>query len=161
MSNINVSRVILGGIAAGIVYDVLDFLVDDVWLGDRWLAGLKALGHSGAMTTTQLVEFNLIGIAGGIMAVWLYAAIRPRYGAGMRTAACAGIAVWIMSFVLPNISFMYVSGLFGRRLTGMTTFGALIEVVVSTIAGAALYRESLSASEVSVAAASPKEAVRI
>jgi hypothetical protein len=161
MSNINVSRVILGGIVAGIVYDVLDFLVDDVWLGGRWAAGLKALGHGGAMTTTQLVEFNLIGIAVGIMAVWLYAAIRPRYGAGLRTAACAGIAVWILAFVLPNISFMYVSGLFGRRLTGATTFGALIEVVVGTIAGAALYRETVSASEHSASAASPKQAVRI
>lgn len=160
MSGINVSRVILGGIVAGIVYDVLDFLVDDVWLGARWAAGLKALGHSGAMTNAQLIEFNLIGIAGGIMAVWLYAAIRPRYGAGLRTAACAGIAVWILAFVLPNISFMYVTGLFGRRLTAATTFGALIEVVVSTIAGAALYREVESAAVHSAASAAPKQAVR-
>ena len=160
MNRINMSRVILGGIVAGIVYDLLDFLVDDVWLGGRWTAGLKALGHGGAMTTTQLIEFNLIGLATGIMAVWLYAAIRPRYGAGLRTAACAGIAVWILSFVLPNISFMYVTGLFGRRLTGATTFGALIEVVLGTIAGAALYRESESASEYSAAAPAPHAAVR-
>ena len=161
MNKINMSRVILGGIVAGIVYNLLDFLVDDIWLGGRWVAGLKALGHGAAMTTTQIVEFNLIGFAGGIMAVWLYAAIRPRYGAGLRTATCAGIAVWILSFVLPNISFMYVTGLFGGRLTGATTFGALIEVVLGTIAGAALYRETESASEHSAVAAAPKQAVRI
>ena len=33
----------------------------------------------------------------GIAAVWLYAAIRPRYGAGPRTAVIAGLAVWVMA----------------------------------------------------------------
>ena len=36
---------------------------------------------------------------------------------------------------------MYVTGLFGRRLTLYSTLGALVEIVVGTIAGAALYKE--------------------
>jgi hypothetical protein len=43
--------------------------------------------------------------------------------------------------LIPNLSFMWVSGLFGRRLTAYTTLGGLVEIVVAAIAGAALYKE--------------------
>jgi hypothetical protein len=36
---------------------------------------------------------------------------------------------------------MYVARLFSRHLTLYTTLGGLVEVVVGTIAGAALYQE--------------------
>ena len=160
MGKINLSRVILGGIVAGIVYDILDFLIDNLWLGGRWASGFKVLGRSGTVTQGQAVEFSLIGIAGGILAVWLYAAIRPRFGAGVRTAVRAGIAVWLLSFLLPNLSFMYVSGLFGRRLAVYTTLGALVEVVLGTLAGAALYREAEIAAVHPAEAEARKQAMR-
>ena len=39
------------------------------------------------------------GFLVGIFAVWLYAAIRPRYGAGPKTALCAGAAVWGIGYL--------------------------------------------------------------
>jgi hypothetical protein len=57
------------------------------------------------------------------------------------TAVRAGVAVWILGVLVPNASFMYVGGLFSRHLTLYTTLGGLVEVVVGTIAGAALYKE--------------------
>jgi hypothetical protein len=37
----------------------------------------------------------LWGFVVGIAAIWLYAAIRPRYGPGAATALRAGFAVWL------------------------------------------------------------------
>jgi hypothetical protein len=141
MSRMNAGRVILGGIVAGIVGDILAGLVDGWLLAPRWAAGMRALGHY-AFTTKQMIAFNLLGIVFGIAAVWIYAAIRPRFGAGVKTAIYAGLVVWIVGFLVPNASYMYVSHLFPRGLTAYTTLGALVEVVVATIAGAALYKES-------------------
>ncbi len=45
MGKINLGRVILGGIVAGIVADILGYLVDGVLLAPRWNAGMTALGH--------------------------------------------------------------------------------------------------------------------
>jgi hypothetical protein len=141
MGKINLGRVILGGIVAGIVGDVLGYLVDGVLLARRWSDGMKLLGRTD-FSSSQIIWFNVIGIALGIMSVWVYAAIRPRFGAGMKTAICAGIAVWIVGALLPNASFMFAAHLFSHHLTLYTTLGALVEIVVGTIAGAALYKEA-------------------
>ncbi|MDR3799135.1 MAG: hypothetical protein P4K93_13340 [Terracidiphilus sp.] len=140
MGKINVGRLILGGIVAGIVMDLLGYLVDGLMLAQTWSDDMILLSKN-EFSTTQLIEFNLLGIVSGLVAVWIYAAIRPRFGAGVKTAIYAGIAVWIVGVLVPNASFMYVAGLFSRHLTLYTTLGGLVEVVVGTVAGAALYQE--------------------
>lgn len=138
--NINFGRVILGGIVAGIVGDILGYIVDGVILAPKWAAGMKALGRV-EFSVSQNVAFNIIGLVYGIFMVWLYAAIRPRYGAGPTTAICAGLAVWAMGVLLPNAGFMWVTGFFPTSLTVMTTAAGIIELVVAALAGAALYKE--------------------
>jgi hypothetical protein len=160
MAKINLGRVILGGIVAGIVADILDYFVDGMWLGPRWAAGLKALNHPAAFSLRQITGFDVIGIVCGIVAIWLYAAMRPRFGPGVKTAVYTGVAVWVLTALLPNVGFMYVTHLFGRGLTLYTTLGALVEIVVGTIAGAALYKEADVAAGKPVAAEKPREAVR-
>jgi hypothetical protein len=140
MGKINLGRVVLGGIAAGIVSDVLGTLVDGHLLAPRWAAGMKALGHFD-FSSNQWVWFNLLGLVGGIVLIWIYAAIRPRFGAGPKTAIYAGVAFWIAGVLIPNVSFMWVGGLFSHHLTAYTTAGGLVEVAAGALAGAALYKE--------------------
>ena len=141
MGKINMNRVILGGVVAGIVGNVLGYLADGVMFAPQWAAGMKALGRP-EFNVNQLIGFNIIGLAYGILAVWLYAAIRPRYGAGPKTAAYAGVAVWVIGILLPNVSFMGVTGFFPSNLTALTTSAGIIESVAAALAGAALYQEA-------------------
>jgi hypothetical protein len=142
MTKTNIGRIILGGIVAGIVLDILGYLVDGILLAPQWTAGMTALGKSGDFTLNQIVSLNLLGLANGIFAIWLYAAIRPRYGAGPKAAVCAGIALWVAGVLLPNIGFMGVNGLFATNLTFLTTAGGIVECIVAAVAGAAVYKES-------------------
>jgi hypothetical protein len=141
MGKINVGRLIVGGIVAGIAIDLLDYLVDGVWLAPRWTHDMALLGKTG-FTPVQIIWLNVLGLLTGIAAIWLYAAIRPRFGAGVKTAILAGFAVWFIGVFLPNVGFMYVPGLFSKHLTLYTTLGGIVEVVFGTIAGASVYRES-------------------
>jgi len=141
MGKISIGRVILGGIVAGVVMDLLGYLVDGLMLSQQWSDDMILMGKS-EFSTTQLIEFNLLGIVSGLIAIWIYAGIRPRFGAGVKTAIYAGIAVWILGVLVPNASFMYVAGLFSKHLTLYTTLGGLVEVVVGTIAGAVLYKDA-------------------
>jgi hypothetical protein len=144
MGRINIGRVILGGIVAGIVGDILGYLVDGVMLAPQWADGMRALGRT-EFSAGQNVAFNIIGLVYGILIVWLYAAIRPRYGAGPKTAVLAGLAIWAAGVLLPNAAFMWASGLFPANLTVMTTTAAIVELVVGALAGAALYKEGAEA----------------
>jgi hypothetical protein len=141
MGKINVTRLILGGIVAGIAIDLVDYLVDGVWLAPRWANDLALLGKTG-ISPVQIIWFNVLGLLTGIAAIWIYAAIRPRFGAGAKTAIIAGIAVWIIGTLLPNAGFMYAAKLFSHHLTLYTTLGGFVEVVFGTLAGASVYRES-------------------
>src|SRR6266853_6765555 len=132
MERINLGRVISGGIVAGIVGNILGYLVDGVILAPQWAASMRALGRPD-FSVTQLVAFNIIGLAYGIFAVWLYAAIRPRYGAGPNTAVCAGMAVWVAGVLLPNAGFMGAAGLFPTNLTAMTTAAGVIEWALAAV----------------------------
>jgi hypothetical protein len=135
----NWTRVILGGIVAGIVSDILGYVVDGVMLGPQWAGMMKALGKA-EFSVSQNVAFSVIGLVYGIFMVWLYAAIRPRYGAGPKTAVCAGLAVWAAGTLLPN-AWVWAAGLFPTSLTVMTTAAAIVELVVAALAGAAFYKE--------------------
>jgi hypothetical protein len=141
MGTINVGRLILGGIVAGIVGDVLDYPVDGMWLSTMWTDQLGSLGRP-EFSNNQILLFMLTGIFVGIVSIWVYAAIRPRFGPGVKTAIYAGIAVWIASTLLPNFALMWVTRFFNGHLTGYTTLGALFEIVIGTIVGAALYKEA-------------------
>ena len=141
MGNIDTGRVILGGIVAGFVINLLSFLVDGFLLATQWADAMKALSRP-AFSGGQMLWFNIFGFVVGIILIWIYAAIRPRLGPGPKTALIAGIVVWILCYLIPNVSFMSVANLFDHRLTLHTTLGNLIEVLAGALAGGFLYRES-------------------
>ncbi len=141
MGKINVGRLFLGGIVAGIAIDIVDYFVDGIWLGQRWADGMALLGKPG-FSQLQIILFNVIGLLTGIVAIWVYAAIRPRFGAGVKTAIIAGLAVWLLTTLFPNLALMHVMHLFSNHLTLYTTLGGLVEVVFGTVVGASVYKES-------------------
>jgi hypothetical protein len=67
--------------------------------------------------------------------------IRPRFGAGPKTAVYAGLAAWVVGALLQNVSLMGVAALFPSNLIVMTTSAAIVESVAAALVGAALYKE--------------------
>src|SRR5260370_32663029 len=110
-------------------------------LAPEWADGMRALGRT-EFSAGENVAFNIVGLVYGVLMVWLYAAIRPRYGAGPKTAVCAGLAVWVGGILLPNAALMGATGLFPTDLTVTTTAAGIVEWAVAALAGAALYKEA-------------------
>jgi hypothetical protein len=140
MSNINYGRVIGGGLLAGLVINVVEFLVNGLWLAADWAAAMKALGKSGDYGLEQMIVFNLWGFAMGVVAVWLYAAIRPRFGAGPKTAYTAAVAVWVPGYLMANVP-PAVLGMFPIRLMLIGIAFGLAELILATQLGASFYKE--------------------
>jgi hypothetical protein len=141
MGKINWVRVILGGVVAGVIINIFEYLLNGVILAKDMEAAISALGRQ--MGGGQLAMFTVWGFLVGIVAVWLYAGIRPRYGAGPKTALFAGLAVWGLAYLLASVTPMALH-LFPRRLMAIGLAVGLVEVIVGTLAGARLYREATS-----------------
>jgi len=139
MGKINLQKVIVGGFIAGLVLNVFDFLVYGVWLKNDMNAAMAALSKP-AMTTNMILWFVFLDFLYGIWLVWLYAAIRPRFGAGPRTAVIAGVAMWVLFSLLHTLSEAPM-GLFPQRLMVITTVTSLIAWPIAAAAGAKFYSE--------------------
>jgi hypothetical protein len=140
MHRINWTRVMIGGLSAGLVLNILDSIVNNVLLADQWAAAMQALGQTVEPTTVALVVFWIMGFLIGIFAVWLYAAIQPRYGAGPKVAVYAGLSVWFLVYLISSAAPM-VLGIFPVGLMVIVIAAGLVEVLAATLLGAWLYRE--------------------
>jgi len=139
MGRINFFRVVLGGILAGILINISEYLRYDVVMRGAYESGMRALGRGLPRGGAVTAVWTLWGFALGIAAVWLYAAIRPRYGAGAGTAVRAGVAVWFFTSLLAIIA-MRAMGLFA--ISVLALLWTLAECIAATLAGAWLYRET-------------------
>ena len=138
--NINPGRVLLGGIVAGIILNIGEFLLNDMVLGTQMKAFFAT--HNFAEPGPS---FMIAAVGGtlvlGIVMVLGYAAIRPRFGAGPKTAIIAALFAWFGIYVYSGI----INGLlFGIPMSTilMVIGWGLVEYVVATLAGAALYKEA-------------------
>ena len=139
MRKINWPRMILGGVVAGLIINLFEYVLNGVVLAKDMEEATNALGrHLGA---PELVLFTTWAFLVGIIAVWFYAAIRPRYGAGPKAAFCAAVAVWCLGYLLADVT-PFALKLFPTRLMAIGLAVGLVEVIVATMVGAWLYREA-------------------
>ena len=143
MGKINYGRVILGGVVSGIVATLLDGFSTVVLMGQLVTETMKSLNRTTSMSGPVVLGAILIEFVGGFAAVWTYAAIRPRFGAGARTAAYAGLISWVF-VALPSIG-NTLNGICSPRFTLYSLSYGLVSCVLATIAGAALYKEEATA----------------
>lgn len=139
MGKINTGRVLLGGLIGGLVLNIGEYLFNEVIFGEAWKDALAAfklpeVGGGG------IAVFLLIGWALMILTVWLYAAIRPRMGAGPKTAVCAGLFVWAFAYLYGSAGFLVI-GLFPKELLMWGIVWGLFEVPIASVVGAYFYKE--------------------
>lgn len=140
MGQIEWKRVLFGGIVAGLIMDVVDWFFNGIVLGPWWREVMTGLGHPVYETGPRIAFFVLLGMAYGLLAVWFYASVRPRYGAGPKTALIAGLGVWLLGNVLPTMIWVPM-GLFPKRLLALAMLVGLVGIMTATLVGSWLYQE--------------------
>jgi hypothetical protein len=139
MNKINVGRVLLGGLVAGLVISAGNFLINRLLLRDAMNAEFARL-HVPEPGTDFIIKAVVLTLILGIAMVYLYAAIRPRFGAGVKTAICAGLMAWFFAI-------LYAGGILGMvfgmplDLLAKRIVSGLIVYAIGAIAGAWLYKE--------------------
>jgi hypothetical protein len=145
MASINLGRVVAGGLVAGVVANAIDFVTNTYVLASEIAAWAPtrnldpAAMNSGPVAATWIV----VDFIFGLLLVSTYAAMRPRLGAGPKTAILAGLALWVaVTIVLFGFTQM---GVFSMALFVKGSIAALINTLAASVAGAAVYKEGVAA----------------
>jgi hypothetical protein len=140
MGKINAGRVLLGGLAAGLVMNISEFLLNAVVLAKDLEEAMRKINLPPA-GGAAIIMMILLTFVTGVVTVWLYAAMRPRFGAGPKTAIIAGLAVWFLIFVHGAIADSAM-GLFPTGISLIAVVWGLFEATIGALAGAWLYKEA-------------------
>jgi hypothetical protein len=141
MSQINWSRVLAGGLVAGLVVSAYEYVLNLTIMKEQWKNAMTALGKQFPEEPKALVIWIIWAFIIGFLLTWLYAAVRPRLGPGVRTAVIVGVFVWGCGCVVPAIAFLNL-GLLPTSMLWTLTGWALPEDIIAAIAGAWLYHEN-------------------
>jgi hypothetical protein len=143
---INTQKVVVGGIVAGVVMTVIGFVSNMFILGARMKAesdafkpGLADQMMQGPAIITNIVMNLILGIA----LVWTYAAIRPRFGPGLKTATYVAALFWLLASIFYS-GYMHM-GMMSAGLWWSFAFVGLVNFFLSAWAGAKLYSEAPAA----------------
>lgn len=139
MAQINTGRLVVGGLAAGLVINVVESFVNLSLLAGP-LDAMLAARNLEPVTGAAIGGFVVVGFALGFAAVWTYAAIRSRFGPGPVTAIRAGLAVWAIFYVL-GVGSNWLMGIAPTRLYLHTLAYTLIMMLVAAYVGGRAYKE--------------------
>lgn len=137
----NIKKIVIGGICAGIILNLVD-AVSNYALSARMRAETEAFkpGLSDQMaTTSSMISYIIMDFALGIALVWTYAAIRPRFGPGPRTAAFVALLFWLLALIF--YSGYRQMGMMSPGLWWTLAFVGLVNFELASWLGAKVYSE--------------------
>ncbi len=141
-AGINTNKVIVGGLVAAVVFTVADAVFYEMFLKAEMDANMVRLGldPAVAMSAAGMAMWIVSELVFGQLAVWTYAAMRPRFGPGPMTAVNAAVVPWVTVLLIYGAQTQA-----GMNPASFFWKGALcgaVSLVAGTIAGAAVYKES-------------------
>ena len=139
MGGINVTRWLAGGVVAGIVMWVIEGASSMLYMEEMETV-MEGLGLSMEMTAGSWVMTILMSLLTGLVLVFFYAAARPRFGPGPKTAVTVAVALFLGGMLVQLMGYGMM-GLFPTRLLLIWGGIGLVEMIVVSLAGAWVYRE--------------------
>jgi hypothetical protein len=142
MGRIDGSRVLLGGLVAGLVIVVGEYILNGIILFSEFTSQRQRFGL-GEPTAGELTVGAIITVLYGVILVWIYAAIRPRFGPGPRTALIAAATFWAIAYVL-FLASLWASSLVSMKFAVVSILWGVLEAPIAALIGARVYREESS-----------------
>lgn len=140
MGNINMGRVLAGGLLAGLILNIGELLLNDFVLGTQMKAFMTQHNFADPGTHFMMIAVGLTFVV-GIVIVFGYACIRPRLGPGVKTAIIAGLFAWFGVYFYSGLINGVLFGTPTNTVAVVIAWGVL-EYAVAAVAGAWLYKEA-------------------
>lgn len=142
MEKINSTRIILAGLLASLVFIIIEvifeglvnviFNLNEANLARQYFPNITLNGTRYHIINMLYLIFTCS------LTIWLYAVLRPKFGAGLQTALIASMVVimFIILFLVNHINM----GIFPLKPALISLVFSLIEFPLAIIAGAIIYK---------------------
>ncbi len=142
MAGINTKKAVVGGLVAAVVFTVIDFVVWGVLLKEAMEANSVRLGLDPGVgsSASGMILWAISELVFGQLVVWTYAAMRPRFGPGVKTAVYAGMVPWVT--MVMGFAGLAQGGVFSTSFYFQGMIYGLVSIMAGSIAGAAVYQEA-------------------
>lgn len=136
---VNIGRVVSGGLVAGLIMNVSEYVLNEIVLAEDMASSFAAMNLASPSGST-IGLFIAMTFALAIATIWLYAMLRSHSGPGMSTAICTALLVWFFYGFMCN-TFFWALGMASGGVTITVLVWMLVEILVGTLAGAYLYQD--------------------
>jgi len=143
MKKINVARVLLGGILAGVLMFMADGFIHSKLLHEHWMAAMKAAGRSVEAEEhgSDMLYFAAFELLRGLAVAGLYSVFRTHCGPGPKTAVCAALFLWAVMFPIFFLQEIPL-GFYSTTLVGLWSLYEVVPSVIAGLVAGALYKDS-------------------
>ncbi len=134
----NIKKLIKAGLIAAFLIILCAMLLVPIVGSDMDIALSKL--HLPPLSVGAMVYFFSVSISLGLILMWLYVALLPRFKRRVKTAVIASLVVWFLAYFLANVS-MVAYGFMPIKLTIIGTLWGLIELLVASLIASLFYSE--------------------
>ena len=140
MGKINVGRVLLGGLVAGLILNIGEFVLNEKVLGAQMKEFFKTHLFQDPGKNFIIAAVAMTYVV-GIIVVWLYALIRSRCGAGPKTAIVAALIAWFGIYLYSGVINGLILGIPMNTMLLVCAWG-IVEYALAALVGASLYQDA-------------------
>jgi hypothetical protein len=140
LGRVDFTRLILAGLAAGMVINIGEFLLNGAIMPEEWDAAMQSLNRS-PIGGARIVWLTIMSFVLGVIVMSTYVMIKPALGADRRPAIVAALIAWALAYGL-GFGWSFAMGLFSAKIYLLTLGWALVEIVFAATAGAWYYERT-------------------
>lgn len=143
MKQLNVVRLVLAGLVSAIILYVFEGVTNAVILAGPWKSWGLIADRAFVMPSpgTSLMFWGLQALVGGLVAAFVYTAIRAWVGVNLRAAWLSAVVVWGAGWLGMTLDKMAM-GLEPPILMYGNLLAALLGLLVGQIAGSFIYKDN-------------------
>jgi drug/metabolite transporter (DMT)-like permease len=139
MARMNMGRLVLGGLVAGVVANGLDYVINRFLMQTEMQDMTQRLNLSQEMVMSSMTTWIIVDFVWGLLLVFTYAAMRPRFGPGPKTAIVSGSTLWLA--VCSMFAGLSAMGIYTEQAFIKSSALTLVSALTASLVGAAIYKE--------------------
>jgi len=139
MARMNTGRLILGGLVAGVVANGLDYVINAFLMKREMDDLIQRLNLNQIVVNDSMLTWIIVDFVWGLLLVFTYAAMRPRFGPGPKTAVVSGATLWIA--VCAMFAGLASMGIYTEQAFIKSAALTFVSTMAASLVGAAIYKE--------------------